>query len=69
MRENFTYGSVRGAAGNGSPYRDRPSRKRACGRVNLSFATTVKSFSDRSQVCVTDVGGTGIIGSHALSTL
>ena len=22
MRENFTYGSVRGAAGNGSPYRD-----------------------------------------------
>ena len=23
MRENFTYGSVRGAAGNGGPYRDR----------------------------------------------
>ena len=22
MRENFTYGSVRGAAGDGSPYRD-----------------------------------------------
>lgn len=22
MRENFMYGSVRGAAGNGSPYRD-----------------------------------------------
>ena len=25
MRENFTYGSVRGAAGNGSPYRDSPT--------------------------------------------
>ena len=23
MREYFTYGSVRGAAGNGGPYRDR----------------------------------------------
>ena len=25
MRENFTYGSVRGAASNGGPYRDRRS--------------------------------------------
>ncbi|TWU54369.1 hypothetical protein Poly51_30860 [Rubripirellula tenax] len=25
MRENFTYGSVRGAAGDGSPYRDSTS--------------------------------------------
>jgi hypothetical protein len=25
MREYFTYGSVRGAAGNGGPYRDRLS--------------------------------------------
>jgi hypothetical protein len=24
MREYFTYGSVRGAAGNGGPYRDLP---------------------------------------------
>ncbi len=25
MREYFMYGSVRGAAGNGGPYRDRPA--------------------------------------------
>ena len=27
MRENFTYGSVRGAAGDGSPYRDSTTQK------------------------------------------
>ena len=27
MRENFTYGSVRGAAGDGSPYRDSTTPK------------------------------------------
>jgi len=29
MREYFTYGSVRGAAGNGGPYRDRISGQSA----------------------------------------
>ena len=29
MRENFTYGSVRGAAGDGSPYRDSTTTTRA----------------------------------------
>ena len=33
MRENFTYGSVRGAAGDGSPYRDSTTRKLSCGRL------------------------------------
>jgi hypothetical protein len=30
MREYFTYGSVRGAAGNGGPYRDRHVECEAC---------------------------------------
>ncbi|TWU58883.1 hypothetical protein Poly51_16630 [Rubripirellula tenax] len=31
MRENFTYGSVRGAAGDGSPYRDSTTEENYAG--------------------------------------
>ncbi len=41
MRENFTYGSVRGAAGNGSPYRDRPAAKKVEGIVRKPSVLTI----------------------------
>ena len=37
MRENFTYGSVRGAAGDGGPYRDS----------NTNYCCTVKTSDVR----------------------
>ena len=39
MREYFTYGSVRGAAGNGGPYRDRPAADSVARQKRLNQQT------------------------------
>ena len=38
MREYFTYGSVRGAAGNGGPYRDRVRLKSLSKNRSMTFS-------------------------------
>ena len=43
MREYFTYGSVRGAAGNGGPYRD-PPQGRGRGTTYTSYRAASPSF-------------------------
>ena len=50
MRENFTYGSVRGAAGDGSPYRDSTTRKLSCCKL-LAAASSDRTGSDDAASC------------------
>ena len=40
MRENFTYGSVRGATGDGGPYRDRPGVFILVRQINIRLCGT-----------------------------
>ena len=46
MRENFTYGSVRGATGDGGPYRDRPSAD----SINTRLRCDIRFFAIRSNI-------------------
>jgi len=50
MRENFTYGSVRGAASNGGPYRDRHSALCQLPLCFLNELTNQDTSADYSRV-------------------
>ena len=53
MREYFTYGSVRGAAGNGGPYRDRVRLK---GRSALVVSSRTWLHSEQQKLLPTRDG-------------